>query len=73
MPGAQFFGTAFCKQCGSEVPRVSVERNFASVPAGSLDSDPGITPTGHIYVDSKAPWFEITDDLPQFAEMPPRR
>jgi hypothetical protein len=73
VPGAQFFGTAFCKQCGSEVPRVSVERNFASVPAGSLDSDPGITPTGHIYVDSKAPWFEITDDLPQFAEMPPRR
>jgi hypothetical protein len=73
LPGAQFFGTAFCKRCGSELPRVSVERNVASVPAGSLDSDPGITPTGHIYVDSKAPWFDITDELPQFAEMPPRR
>lgn len=73
VPGAQFFGTAFCRQCGSEVPRVSVERNFASVPAGSLDSDPGITANAHIFVDSKAPWFDITDDLPQFAEMPPRR
>jgi hypothetical protein len=73
LPGAQFFGTAFCRRCGSELPRVSVERNVASVPAGSLDSDPGITPTGHIYVGSKAPWFDITDELPQFAEMPPRR
>jgi len=73
LPGAQFFGTAFCQRCGSEVPRVSVERNVVSVPAGSLDSDPGIEPNGHIYVESKAPWFEITGDLPQFAEMPPRR
>ncbi|MDX6472014.1 MAG: hypothetical protein QOK22_830, partial [Gaiellaceae bacterium] len=22
----------------------------------------------HIFVGSKAPWFEITDDLPQFEE-----
>jgi len=73
LPGAQYFGTAFCRRCGSELPRVSVERNVASVPAGSLDSDPGITPAGHIYVESKAPWFDITDELPQFAEMPPRR
>jgi hypothetical protein len=29
----------------------------------------------HIFVGSKAPWFEITDDLPQYeghAEAPPR-
>jgi hypothetical protein len=26
----------------------------------------------HFYVASKAPWFEITDDLPQHAELPPR-
>jgi hypothetical protein len=73
LPGAQYFGTAFCQRCGSEVPRVSTERNLASVPAGSLDSDPGIVPNAHIYVDSRAPWFDITGDVPQFAEMPPRR
>jgi hypothetical protein len=73
LPGAQYFGTAFCRRCGSEVPRVSRERNIASVPAGSLDSDPGIPPNAHIFVDSKAPWFAITGDVPQFAEMPPRR
>jgi hypothetical protein len=26
------------------------------------------SPTKHIFVGSKAPWFEITDDLPQFEE-----
>jgi hypothetical protein len=25
----------------------------------------------HIYVASKAPWFEISDSWPQFAELPP--
>jgi len=73
LPGAQYFGMAFCRRCGSKLPRVSVERNMAVVPAGSLDSDPGIAPAAHIFVGSKAPWFEITDELPRFAEMPPRR
>ena len=26
----------------------------------------------HFYVASKAPWFEINDDLPKYAELPPR-
>ena len=30
---------------------------------------PSIRPEGHIYVGSKAPWFEITDDLPQAEEL----
>jgi len=25
-----------------------------------------IRPTHHIFVGSKAPWYEITDDLPQY-------
>jgi hypothetical protein len=31
---------------------------------------PGIQPTKHIFVGSRASWFEITDDLPQFDEYP---
>jgi hypothetical protein len=27
-----------------------------------------VRPSAHIFVDSKAPWFEITDGLPQFSE-----
>jgi hypothetical protein len=73
LPGAQFFGTAFCSRCGSALPRVSAERKVVSVPAGSLDSEPGIAPMAHIYVDSKAPWDLIAGDVPQFAAMPTRK
>jgi len=36
------------------------------VSIGSLDDDPQSRPVAHENVGSKAPWFEITDDLPQF-------
>ena len=35
------------------------------VAMGSLADEPSIRPTEHIFVGSKAPWYEITDDLPQ--------
>jgi hypothetical protein len=73
LPGAQFFATAFCSRCGSAVPRVSVDRGIVNVPAGSLDTSPGIEPAAHIFVGSKAPWDRITDTIPQFEEMPPRK
>jgi hypothetical protein len=38
------------------------------VAMGSLTDVPSIRPTEHIFVGSKAPWFEITDDLPQSEE-----
>jgi hypothetical protein len=71
VPDAKFFTVAFCTRCGGGAPRVNRERGFVSVPAGTLDTDPGIRPIAHIYVGSKAPWFEITGDVPQYAEMPP--
>ena len=65
------FGTAFCRQCGSTLPRVIRSVGLVVVPAGTLDGDPGYGPTGHGFADSKAEWFPITDDLPQYAGMPP--
>jgi hypothetical protein len=41
------------------------------LPMGTLDDDPGIRPTFHVFVGSKAPWFETTDQLPQFETFPP--
>ena len=35
------------------------------VPAGSLETDPGDLPQVHIFVGSKAPWFDIADEIPQ--------
>jgi hypothetical protein len=73
VPDAQYFAVAFCRRCGSALPRLSPEFKLAVVPAGSLDSDPGRGPQGHIYVGSKAAWFHISDNLPQFEEGPPRK
>jgi hypothetical protein len=71
VPDARFFTNCFCRRCGSKLPRVDAEREMAIVPAGSLDHDPGARPQMRIFVDSKAPWHEITDSLPRFAAAPP--
>lgn len=70
LPNAQRFGNSFCSTCGSSVPRQAAQSPLVNIPVGSLDDPPGIDCAGHIFVDSKAPWFEIGDDLPQFAQMP---
>ena len=57
-----------CGACGSFLFSVVREGAYVHVAMGSLVDAPAIRPTGHIFVGSKAPWFEITDDLPQFEE-----
>jgi hypothetical protein len=56
----------FCKRCGSTLQFVRADRpaSFA-LALGTLDDDPGIRPEQHIFVGSKAPWVEISDQLPQ--------
>jgi hypothetical protein len=39
---------------------------FVHVAMGTLVDDPSIRPSAHIFVGSKAPWYVITDDLPQY-------
>ena len=53
------------------MPRRDPGRGISVVPMGALDDDPGVAATGHIFVGSKAPWFEISDDLPRYPEGPP--
>jgi hypothetical protein len=57
-----------CAACGSLLFSVVRDGAYLHVALGSLVDAPGIRPTHHIFVGSKAPWFEITDDLPQFDE-----
>ena len=64
-PGYQ---RAFCTVCGAPVP--IVDRDSIRIPAGTLDDDPGVRPERHIFVDCKAPWFQITDSLDQFGTKP---
>jgi hypothetical protein len=56
----------FCTRCGSPlVKRLAARPGELRLRLGTLDSDPGIRPTTHIFVGSKAPWVELSDDLPQ--------
>ena len=57
-----------CAACGSLLFSVVRDGAYVHVAMGSLVDAPSIRPTKHIFVGSKAPWFEITDDLPQFDE-----
>jgi hypothetical protein len=58
-----------CGACGSLLFSVVRDGEYVHVALGSLVDDPSIRPTKHIYVGSKAPWFEISDDLAQFEEL----
>ena len=72
----------FCSTCGS--PIINRARPNWTAPAAFPDTspqygialalldDPPARPQCHVFVGSKAPWFEITDDLPRHAEYPPR-
>jgi hypothetical protein len=59
-----------CSACGSLLYSVVREGAYAHVAMGTLVDTPSIRPSMHIFVGSKAPWFEITDDLPQFDALP---
>lgn len=71
VPEAARFAVAFCTQCGGSTPVERENVPFVLVPAALFDSDPGARPAAHIFVGSKASWYEITDGLPQFSELPP--
>jgi hypothetical protein len=56
----------FCRVCGSPiVTEFRARPGCYGLPLGALDDDPRIRPELHIHVASKAPWFTITDELPQ--------
>ena len=58
-----------CGICGSLLYSVVRDGGWVHVALGSLVDEPSIRPTEHIVVGSKAPWFEITDELPQAEEL----
>lgn len=55
-----------CAACGSLLYSVVRDGQWVHVALGSLADAPSIRPSAHIFVGSKAPWYTITDDLPQF-------
>lgn len=63
----------FCAHCGSPIiSRRDAQPEFVRVRLGTVETPLERGPQGHIYVGSKANWLEIHDDLPQYAELPPK-
>ena len=64
----------FCRTCGSHmVARSDAHPAIVSVAIGTVDGDLPVGPRQHWNVASKASWFEITDQLPQFPVVPTSR
>jgi hypothetical protein len=71
-------GECFCRAVGYAVADEfsyalnchcsNCRRTTGAASMGTLADDPSIRPTAHIFVSSRASWFAITDDLPQYRE-----
>lgn len=59
---------AHCARCGSLLYSRVRDGQWVHVAMGTLVHAPSIRPSAHIFVGSKAPWYEITDNLPQYRE-----
>ena len=57
-----------CGVCGSLLYSVVRDGAYVHVAMGSLVDEPSMRAAEHIFVGSKAAWFEITDELPQSDE-----
>ena len=67
LEGARF-GNCFCGNCGSPLPRQAMAGKAYLIPAGTVDTDPGIAPEGAIFWDSRATWLPAADALEKFSE-----
>ena len=77
---SEFTQRGFCSECGTPVSFVYDDEPEFGVLLGTLDHPEEWPPTanhGHMGIESKIPWYEILDGLPQmttseaFAYLPP--
>jgi len=68
MPGVY---RVFCRHCGSPLySRRPSMPDILRLRVGTLDTPLHAKPSMHIFVGSKAEWFDICDHAPQFEERP---
>lgn len=57
----------FCKHCGSALFWKQIKQDVTGIVAGSIDSPTGLKTIGHIFVEEKSDFYEITDNAQQFS------
>lgn len=70
LPSAERFSKQFCSNCGSPVPHESIDGKHLVIPAGSLNTDIGLSPQANIFWESKACWVEDGRNAIRFSEYP---
>lgn len=61
----------FCRHCGSNILiMLSNEPNALYIAMGVIDGNPTLTPSYHIFMGSKAPWYDFTNSGDQFETFP---
>jgi hypothetical protein len=61
---------ARCTRCYAFLFSAVRARRYMHISLGVLVGTPSRVPDHHIYVGSKAPWYQINDALPQYDELP---
>ncbi|MDX1801368.1 MAG: GFA family protein [Marinobacter sp.] len=62
----------FCRNCGSPVISRRDDRpDVVRVRAGLIDGPLNVRPVSHAWTGSRADWWDILDDLPQYPEARP--
>jgi len=57
--------------CGGRLfSRPADAPEYANVLVSTLDEEPATAPSVHLNCESKAPWYKIRDEAPQFASIP---
>ena len=64
---------AFCNLCGSSLFSENFRKDLLHIRLGVVNEEPSLKPQAHVFVGSKVPWYQITDDLPQFETIPPSK
>ena len=60
------YTTTFCGSCGSPAPMVRESEGSVVLSPGTLDDAYTGSLARHIFVGSRARWWEIADDAPRF-------
>lgn len=61
----------FCHHCGSNIMvKLDDDPENFYIAMGIIDGNPDLPEAYHIFVDSKAPWYEIADNAEKYRAFP---
>ncbi len=63
----------FCSDCGTHLLAERPDQPHIILRVATLDDDPGVRPTMHIWTSHDAPWLTDGEGLPRYLEWQPGR